>query len=90
MREVALHLSSRAFIAQQRLVAVPELIDIGRAATATLTTTVTLTNASAQPLAGTLTGDVCNEAGGPSVLTATSSMPVLLSPGASQEITLTL
>jgi beta-glucuronidase len=89
VREVALHLSSRAFIAQQRLVAVPELIDIGRAATATLTTTVTLTNASAQPLAGTLTGDVCHEAGGPSVLTATSSMPVLLSPGASQEITLT-
>jgi beta-glucuronidase len=83
VREVALHLSSRAFIAQQRLVAVPALVDLGRAETATLTTTVTVTNASAQPLEGMLTGEVRNETGSPSVLTATSATAVHLSPGAS-------
>jgi beta-galactosidase/beta-glucuronidase len=89
VREVALHLSSRAFIAQQRLVAVPALVDVGRAETATLTATVTVTNASAQPLEGMLAGEVPNETGGPSVLTATSATAVHLPPGASQEISLT-
>ncbi len=89
MREAALHLSSRAFIAQQRLVAVPALVDVGRADTATLTTTVTVTNASAQPLEGLLTGEVRHETGEPSVLTATPATAVHLPPGASQEITLT-
>ncbi|HEX9867444.1 MAG TPA: beta galactosidase jelly roll domain-containing protein, partial [Candidatus Tectomicrobia bacterium] len=89
VREVALHLSSRAFIAQQRLVAVPALVDVGRAATATLAATVTVTNASAQPLQGMLTGEVRHETGWPSVLTATPAMAVDLPPGASQEISLT-
>ena len=89
VREVALHLSSRAFMAQQRLVATPTLVDVGRAETATLTATVTVTNASAQALEGLLTGDVRNDAGGPSVLTATPATAVHLPPGASQEITLT-
>jgi beta-glucuronidase len=89
VREAALHLSSRAFIAQQRLVAVPALVDVGRAETATLTITVTVTNASAQPLEGILTGDVRHETGGPSVLTGTPATTVHLPPGASQEIILT-
>ena len=89
VREAALHLSSRAFIAQQRLVAVPALVDVGRAETATLTITVTVTNASAQPLEGIVTGDVRHETGGPSVLTGTPVTAVHLPPGASQEITLT-
>ena len=89
VREVALHLSSRAFIAQQRLVAVPLLVDVGRAETATLTATLTVTNASAQPLEGMLMGDVCTETGGPSVLTATPATAVHLPPGTSREITLT-
>jgi len=89
VREVALHLSSRAFIAQQRLVAVPALVDVGRAAAATLTATVTLTNASAQPVEGTLMGEVCHETGGPAALIATPATAIHLPPGASQEITLT-
>jgi beta-glucuronidase len=89
VREAAVHLSSRAFISQQRVVAVPALVDVGRAETATLTTTVTVTNASAQPLKGMLTGDVRHETGGPSLLTGTPATPVHLPPGASQEITLT-
>jgi hypothetical protein len=89
VREVTLQLSSRAFIARQRLVAVPALVDVGRAETATLSTTVTVTNASAQPLEGVLTGNVHHETGGPSVLTATPAAAVHLPPGASREVTLT-
>jgi beta-glucuronidase len=89
VREVALHLSSRAFIAQQRLVAVPMLVDVGRAETATLTATVTVTNASAQPLEGSLTGEVRHDTGGPPVSTASPATTVHLPAGASQEITLT-
>jgi beta-glucuronidase len=89
VREVGLHRSSRAFIAQQRLVAVPALVDVGRAEKATLTATVTVTNASAQPLEGLLTGDVRHETGGPSVSTATPTTAVHLPPGASREMTLT-
>ena len=88
VREAALHLSSRAFIAQQRLVAVPALVDVGRAATATLTTTITVTNASAQPLEGLLTGEIRDESGGPSVFTTTPATAVHLPAGASREITL--
>jgi hypothetical protein len=89
VRDVALHLSSRAFIAHQRLVAVPVLVDVGRAEKAALTATVTVTNASAHPLAGELTGDVRDGAGGLSVLAASPTAPVRLPPGASREITLT-
>ncbi len=89
VREATVHVSSRAFIAQQRLVAVPALVDVGRAETATVTTTVTVTNASDQPLDGLLRGEVRHETAGPSVLTATPTTAVHLPPGASQEITLT-
>jgi Glycosyl hydrolases family 2, TIM barrel domain/Glycosyl hydrolases family 2, sugar binding domain/Glycosyl hydrolases family 2 len=89
VRDVALHLSSRAFIAHQRLVAVPALIDVGRAKAATLTATVTVTNASTQPLEGVLTGDVCPEAGSRSVLAAPAAVPVSIPPGASHEVILT-
>jgi hypothetical protein len=88
VRNVSLHLSSRAFIAQQRLVAVPRLVDVGRADTATVTATLTVTNASAQALEAMLTGAVRHETGGPAVLTATPATAVHLPPGRSQEITL--
>jgi Glycosyl hydrolases family 2, TIM barrel domain/Glycosyl hydrolases family 2, sugar binding domain/Glycosyl hydrolases family 2 len=89
VRDVTVHLSSRGYIAHQRLVAVPTLVGVGRADAATLTATLTVTNASAQPLEGILTGDVRAEAGGASVLVASPTAPVSLPPGASREITLT-
>jgi hypothetical protein len=64
VRDVSVHLSSRGYIAHQRLVAVPALVGVGRADAATLTATLTVTNASAQPLEGIVTGDVRAEAGG--------------------------
>jgi beta-galactosidase/beta-glucuronidase len=63
VRDVALQLSSRAYIGYQQLVAVPALAGVGRADTATLTATVTVTNASVQPLEGVLIGDVHAETG---------------------------
>ncbi|HSF32504.1 MAG TPA: glycoside hydrolase family 2 TIM barrel-domain containing protein [Candidatus Tectomicrobia bacterium] len=89
VRDVALHLSSRGFIAHQQLVAVPELVGVGRADAATLTAILMVTNASAQALQGRLTGDVRSENGGTSVLVASPTAPVSLPPGTSQEITLT-
>jgi beta-glucuronidase len=89
VRDVALYLSSRAFIGHQRLVAAPALVGVDRAETAALTAMVTVTNASTQPLVGELTGDVRDEAGGLSVLAAPPTAPVRLPPGASREIALT-
>jgi beta-galactosidase/beta-glucuronidase len=89
VRDVTLHLSSRAFIAQQRLVAVPALAGVGRAETATLTATVTVTNASTQGLEGVLTGDVRAEDSGRVALVTSPTAPVHLPPGASRELTLT-
>ena len=89
VRDATLRFSSRAYIAHQRLVAVPALVDVGRAESATLTATLTVTNASAQPMEGTLIGDVRAEAGGASVLVASPITAVTLPPGSSREIILT-
>jgi hypothetical protein len=89
VRDGTLHFSSRGYIAHQRLVAVPALVAVGRAESATLTASVTVTNASAQALEGVLTGEVRPEAGDRPVLTTSPPAPVRLPPGASQEITLT-
>jgi Glycosyl hydrolases family 2, TIM barrel domain/Glycosyl hydrolases family 2, sugar binding domain/Glycosyl hydrolases family 2 len=89
VRDVAVHLSSRAFIAHQRLVAVPALVGVGRAETATLTATVTVMNASTQWLDGALTGAVRDEDSGRTALVTSPSAPVHLPPGASRELTLT-
>ena len=89
VRDVAVHLSSRAFIAHQRLVAVPALVGVGRAETATLTATVTVTNASTQWLDGVLTGAVRDEDSSRAALVTSPSAPVRLPPGASRELTLT-
>jgi beta-glucuronidase len=69
-------------------VGVPALVDVGRAEKATLTATVTVTNASAQPLEGLLTGDVRHETGGPSVSTDAPATAVHLPPSMTRELTL--
>jgi hypothetical protein len=81
VRDVTLHFSSQGYIAHQGLVAVPALVGVGRAGAATLTATLTVTNASAQPLEGMLTGDVRAEAGGASGLVEAPTAPVRLPPG---------
>jgi beta-galactosidase/beta-glucuronidase len=89
VRDVALHFSSRAFVAHQRLVAVPALAGVGRAETATITAAVTVTNASSQWLEGVLTGDVRGDGSDRTVLVTSPAAPVRLPPGASRELILT-
>jgi hypothetical protein len=89
VRDVTVHLSSPAFIAHQRLVAVPELVGVGQAKAATLTATVWVTNASSQWLEGMLTGEAHGEADGRAAVATAPAAPVRLPPGASGEVTLT-
>jgi beta-galactosidase/beta-glucuronidase len=89
VRHVFLHLSSRAFIAAQRLVALPHLTAVDQADTATVTATVTIRNASALHLEGALTGDILEETRARSVLSTPLSAPVSLPPGGSAAIQLT-
>jgi beta-glucuronidase len=81
VRVVALHLSSRAFIAQQRIVAVPHLIAAHDADIATITATVVIQNASTDRFDGSLAGDVLDDVAGLSVLSAQPALAVTLMPG---------
>jgi beta-galactosidase/beta-glucuronidase len=74
VRDVSLEISSRAFISRQQIVAIPHLVAVDSADRATITTTVTIQNASTEPFEGTITGDVLDEATGASVL---ASLPTL-------------
>ncbi len=89
VRDVSLRLSSRAFIAHQQIVAVPHLVAIDEAEAAMITATVTINNAFTEPLEGTLTADVLDDAAGLSVLDTLPTSPVSLSPGQSIEVELT-
>jgi hypothetical protein len=89
VRPVSLHLSSQAFVARQKLIAVPSLLAVGAADTATVTATVSLTNASSQALTAELTGDVRDERSGLSVLVSRPTAPVSLPPGANLDVALT-
>ena len=89
VRDVSLHLSSRAFIARQQIVAVPHLVAEDEADTATVTARVTISNTSTEPLEGTLTADVLDDATGLSVLDVLPTSPVSLSPGESLDVELT-
>jgi beta-glucuronidase len=89
VREVSLHLSSRAFIAHQQIVAVPHLVAADEADTATVTTKVTINNTSSEPLEGTLTADVLDDATDQSVLDVLLTSPVQIPPGQSLDVELT-
>jgi beta-glucuronidase len=89
VRDVSLHLSSRAFIARQQIIAIPHLIAVDEADTATVTTTVTISNASAEPLDGALSADILDEATELSALSSPLTMPVHLLPGLSTDVQLT-
>jgi beta-glucuronidase len=89
VRDVSLEMTSRAFIVRQLIVARPHLVGVAQADTATITTTVTLRNASGETLTGTLTADVLNEATGLSVLASRPVKSLRVSPGASTDVVLT-
>lgn len=89
VRDVSLQISSRAFISCQQIVAIPHLVAIDEADTATITTTVTIHNASTEPFEGTITADVLDDATGASVLSSLPTSPVSLPPGHSADVQLT-
>ncbi len=89
VRDVSLEMTSSAFIARQQVVAVPHLTGVGEADTATIDTTVTVNNASSEPLESTLTADVFDDATGLSVLETLPTAPVSLGPGESADVQLT-
>ena len=89
VRDVSLEISSRAFISGQKIVAIPHLIAVDSADRATITTTLTIQNAFTEPVEGTITGDVLDEATGASVLVSLSTLPVNLPPSQSTDVELT-
>jgi beta-glucuronidase len=89
VRDVALQLSSRAFIAHQRLSARPTLTAAGQAEEASVSATVTITNTSHQVLDAVLTGDVRDERSGHSALASQPTVSFTLPAGASQDVPLT-
>jgi len=89
VRDVSLETTSRAFVVRQRVVAVPNLVGVGVADTATLAVTVTVRNASSALLQGTLSADVIDDATGLSALTSLPTAPVGLAAGERADIELT-
>lgn len=88
VRDVALHLSSRVFIAQQRIVSLPHLSAAHDANSATISTTVTIRNTSTDTFDGILSGDVVDDVTGISVLSAPPVLAVTLLPGDSADVQL--
>jgi beta-galactosidase/beta-glucuronidase len=88
VRGVTLHLSSRAFIAHLRIVAVPQLSAAHTATLATITTTATIRNTSTDTFDGILSGDVVDDVTGMSVLSAPPVSAVTLMPGDSADVQL--
>jgi beta-galactosidase/beta-glucuronidase len=88
VRNVSLEMTSRAYIARQRIVAVPHIVAWDEADTATVTTVATIVNTSATDLEATLTTDIIDEATGASVLDVSPSVPILVPSGESLEVEL--
>jgi len=88
VRDVYLEITSRAYIADQQVVAVPHLTDVNQADTATVTVKVTVHNESKSMMKGTLVADVLDEENDLGVLEIRPGVEVGLPPGESTEIEL--
>jgi len=81
VRDVRLLLTSRAFIAAQRLIAEPHLTGVDQADLASISVAVTLQNTSDKPFTGRLSAEILDEAGGLSVAVVSPTLPLDLAPG---------
>jgi beta-galactosidase/beta-glucuronidase len=88
VRPLSLQITSRAFIAGQKIVAAPHLIGPDSAGTADVTATVTIKNSSTDPLTAVLTADIFDHGTGLSALASPAATPVGLLPGQSEDIVL--
>jgi beta-glucuronidase len=77
VRDVEVAISSRAFIAGQRVLAVPHLAGPDEADAATITATISVMNTASEALAGTLTARLRDDNSGPPAgpVSATVSLP---------------
>jgi beta-glucuronidase len=90
VRDVSMEVTSRAYIARQRIVAVPHLTGLDEADKATITTTVAVNNTSDDPLDGNISVDVTEDASGRSVLNATAAVHVPAGQSADVKLSLEL
>jgi beta-glucuronidase len=90
VRPVTLEATSQAFIASQRIVAIPHLTGVDAADYATITATITVRNQSDQALEGKLSAKVAEEGSVKTTPAAMVSKPVRVAPGQSREIQLTM
>jgi beta-galactosidase/beta-glucuronidase len=90
VRDVSLEVTSRAYIARQRIVATPHLTGLDEADSAAVTAIVSVSNTTNQPLEATLNVDVLDDATGRSVVASPASASVSIPPGESTDVPLNL
>ena len=77
-REVSLEVTSRAYIAQQKIVSIPHLTGIDEADAAKVAASITINNTSGHAFDGMIQADLMEDATGQSVLTSLASAPVTI------------
>jgi beta-glucuronidase len=85
-REVSLEVTSRAYIAGQKIVSIPHLTGIDEADSAKVTASVIINNTSDHAFDGMIQADLLEEATGRSVLTSLASIPVTESADSNAEV----
>jgi len=91
VRDVALLVTSRVFILNQRIVAVPHLVGEDEADQAMVTARVMVRNASTEAFSGTLSANIVDDfVGRPPKVASPSTIPIHLTAGESAEVQLTV
>lgn len=81
VRDTKLLLTSRTFIAAQRVVAIPHLTGVDAADSASISVAVTLRNTSDKPFTGCLSAEILDDAGGQSAAVVSPTPSLYLGPG---------
>jgi beta-galactosidase/beta-glucuronidase len=78
-RDVSLHITSQAYIAQQQVTTIPHLTDVDEADSASLTAIISVNNTSNSSLEGSIQADLFEDVTGDSVLAVPLSSPIHIS-----------
>lgn len=87
-RDVSLEMTSRAYIARQQIVSVPQLTGMDEADSATVTATITVNNTSASAFEGTIRAELIEDTMDQSALTSPVSAPVRVPANDTDEVQL--
>lgn len=88
-RDVSLELTSRAYIARQQIVSIPQITAMDEADSATVNATITINNTSDNPFTGSIVANLLEETNTISALAAPVSSSVTIPAGGSVDIALT-